>query len=228
MILECTECDTRYLVPDSAVGPDGRTVRCANCGYSWFQAGAELPVPPPLIAPVPPRLEPESAFPVETPNLPAVIRLVPVPRALRTATMILFAIALCLSPLTFRKSILGSHPELAFLFERIGIYYTSGVALADIALVKTPLEGKGVHVVLHCSVINESSSNRNMPEVIVTQFDSDGEIISKSPSLTQTGANLAGGMVQPCKPYAFDLTDDSVDRLQVNLVDPFDNRFRQQ
>ena len=40
MILECTECRTRYLVPDTAIGPDGRTVRCANCKHSWLQPGA--------------------------------------------------------------------------------------------------------------------------------------------------------------------------------------------
>ncbi|NCP19149.1 MAG: thioredoxin [Erythrobacter sp.] len=42
MILACPACDTRYAVPDSAIGAEGRTVRCAQCRHSWFQEGTEL------------------------------------------------------------------------------------------------------------------------------------------------------------------------------------------
>lgn len=72
MILECGQCHTRYQIPEGAIGPEGRMVRCANCKYSWFQAPAALdltmaaddprqsPAPRPEPAPIaepPPRFE---------------------------------------------------------------------------------------------------------------------------------------------------------------------------
>ena len=62
MIIACPACATRYVVPDTAIGVEGRTVRCAKCRHSWFQDGPELPQRPvsaplaePLATPPPPR-----------------------------------------------------------------------------------------------------------------------------------------------------------------------------
>jgi predicted Zn finger-like uncharacterized protein len=81
MLLVCPSCRTRYVVPDAAIGMDGRQVRCANCKHSWFQGGAVPPVAPappivapPVVAPEPTVAEPvarEEAFaPPPTPPTP--------------------------------------------------------------------------------------------------------------------------------------------------------------
>lgn len=62
MILSCPACGTRYLVPDSAIGPTGRQVRCASCRHSWHEEPAvtqsiaataepEVADAPPMFAP---------------------------------------------------------------------------------------------------------------------------------------------------------------------------------
>ena len=70
MIIACPACATRYVVPDSAIGIEGRTVRCAKCKHSWFQDGPDadrlaavqdIPAPspaPPAPPPAPPTASP--------------------------------------------------------------------------------------------------------------------------------------------------------------------------
>ena len=75
MIIACPACATRYVVPDSAIGVEGRTVRCAKCRHSWFQDGPELAVAPAAIAPAqaaPPE-PPQSPPPVVEPAQPEAV-----------------------------------------------------------------------------------------------------------------------------------------------------------
>jgi predicted Zn finger-like uncharacterized protein len=70
MILSCPECRTRYVVPDSAVGPSGRQVRCAACRHSWFQDPAIIDLPPP----------PEPQQPSETEDVVTSVKEAPPPQ----------------------------------------------------------------------------------------------------------------------------------------------------
>jgi predicted Zn finger-like uncharacterized protein len=56
MQLSCPNCGATYEVPETAIGPNGRKIRCRACDTSWFQpplavSAAPPPVPPPLVPP---------------------------------------------------------------------------------------------------------------------------------------------------------------------------------
>ena len=69
MIIACPACTTRYVVPDSAIGAEGRTVRCAKCRHSWFQDGPVLDMAE--VAAAPAAAEAPAASPPPPPAAPS-------------------------------------------------------------------------------------------------------------------------------------------------------------
>ena len=57
MQLSCPNCSATYEVPETAIGPQGRKIRCRACDTSWFEPGRQppaspLPATPPPVAPI--------------------------------------------------------------------------------------------------------------------------------------------------------------------------------
>lgn len=75
MIIACPACNTRYVVPENAIGDNGRTVRCAKCKHSWFQE-PEFNLPPREEAAPPSKPAPQAtpAEPETQPGGPSINR----------------------------------------------------------------------------------------------------------------------------------------------------------
>lgn len=68
MILVCPSCDSKFNVPDNAIPPEGRKVRCAQCGHAWHATHRDKLKPRPAparAAPAAPVPQPVYAAPAE-------------------------------------------------------------------------------------------------------------------------------------------------------------------
>lgn len=242
MILICPECSARYLVPDAAIGDNGRTVRCAKCAHTWFQTlpKAEVVVEPAtmekVLNSIKEAIEHEQEDAVEPPpvrkrplpfgsNLPVIITMRKTPRSLKVFCVLMILVCIGVYPLAHRDELLEKYPDMAFLFEPLGIYDMQGLALADVNVTKTPKENNVTSIKVECAVINESKGIRTLPPLKVRLINAAGGVVKVSDSLVEAGATIKASQILPCKPFTYDNAGD-VNKIQLDLADSFNQMIQ--
>ena len=202
MILTCPECSTRYLTKENAIGPNGRTVRCAKCDSTWFVASEadELSlkdnqsvvedIVPVAAASVPAAASSfttsaaEPSAPLDRPGAHVVMRdKVDQDRRRRRLTSVglIWAVPLallCVAAIlgyVFRQNIVNGIPQTATLYKAVGIDVTlSGLSIEDPITRSALVDGQPVFVV-NGAVRNITSKTQDVPLVELSLHSKDGE-----------------------------------------------------
>ncbi|WP_296176326.1 DUF3426 domain-containing protein [uncultured Brevundimonas sp.] len=136
MILTCPACATSYFVPDEAIGPNGRRVRCKSCGHDWRATLEDEPLE--LSAAEDPVAEggfgkreeaPESLAETPAPELPRAFRAKAEQRrrmkkaaaqGAAWAALAVILLALIGAAFAFRLQIVQAWPQAAAAYKLVG------------------------------------------------------------------------------------------------------------
>lgn len=202
MILQCPECSNRYLVDPSAVGAEGRDVKCAGCGHVWFQAPEENAPPPPSdLQPSEQRMRP---IPPGS-GLPVVVKPV-IPKGLKMGGYVLAASCALMALVAFYQPLRDSHSLASGLYAWLGMYKTEGLALSELQITRIPSDRRP-RIAVTGRVVNESDQERPIPMMRISILDAEDEV-------TQYWDFEQAGVIAPRDSMPF-----KADRLEIRAKD---------
>jgi predicted Zn finger-like uncharacterized protein len=189
MILVCPSCDTRYFAEDSAIGKDGRKVRCVSCGHSWFAKteteGQAAPEDTGLTREQVERLRQTAAANSASRNGPhAEYRAKEHARRQRNriratgiawaAGFVIFA-ATVAGSILFRNNVAEAWPRAASLYRMVGLDVNRfGVLLKDVSA-KRSFDGTTPVLTVSGVAVNPSKQKRPAPQLRVFLRDDAGK-----------------------------------------------------
>jgi predicted Zn finger-like uncharacterized protein len=163
MILTCPSCANRYIVDPTALGAEGRMVRCANCSHTWHQAApmdlpkaVDLAPPPDGLRPIPPGS-----------NLPAF------PEPAKRASAIGWLVFLIVLLGGLAGIVLGRHmlveawAPAARLYDMVGLSVDgigAGLELRNVTSARRDDAGASV-IVVEGTIANVSNRQRDVPRL---------------------------------------------------------------
>lgn len=177
MILQCPKCTARYVVPDHAIGANGRTVRCAKCAHSWFEkAPASLAGKPEaeldaMLGEIKPSEIPKGS------NLP-VVKPEPAPLGIKIATAVFALAASIVTLIVYFPGMIGYSPS-------------KGLVLADVTMDKRAIEGMTLYEIKG-KFLNTTDHIMKLPILRVSLLDKGGSEV-RFWEFSEKGATLEPG-----------------------------------
>lgn len=168
MIVTCPACATRYSVDPSAIAAEGRKVRCTRCSHIWHQ------MPP---ADMPKRVDLLPTFP-DPDDRPETVIVPPSMEAreprggggwLVSVIFLLLIAAIVAAAYIGRERIVQQWPQLAPLYERIGVPVTAigeGLDLGEPTHVRRDQDGVAV-IEIEGEIRNDTDAPVDVPNLMV-------------------------------------------------------------
>jgi predicted Zn finger-like uncharacterized protein len=227
MILACSSCQARYLVPATHFASGARTVRCARCGHTW---SAEAPAEPAVaLAEQLSALSPPVGETV--PSAPAIPSQLPIVQdetksfwlrdwVLATLAVILAAFLLVL--VIDRRDIASRWPSMEQYYDRIGlhIYHSGeGLILRDVRS-EMRFEGGITKLEVEGEVFNNTREPRPIPNILAAAIGPDTKTM-QSWQIDAPAATVAPGETVPFS-SAINAPEGTVTQIHLHFIEPND------
>ena len=178
MIITCPACATRYTLADSAVGPQGRKVRCAQCGHMWWQSPEEEE--PVFHSDEVTEFHPQPSPPPPTQRKQAPAKLAAEPGGRRRAMVgwgafLAVLVALGVAGYFGRGAIVRLWPPAALLYETVGLPVEppgTGLSIRNVRSEQRMEDGKPV-LLVDGQIVNVSETARTVPVLRITALGAD-------------------------------------------------------